>query len=338
MAQVLLLSLASKCDDGSDYNRGAFSRLQDSARIDIFGHHCLTDYPSAADLILFAELYGAGPYFESVRSHPFVKQFREKCFLFCANDLIIPFLPGVYASIDQRWSSSRTRSGFYLGISENEFVEFSPPADDLKYLYSFIGNTDTAPVRRDLSRLSHPRSFFMDTSAEYPDVLHGRLSGDQIREYQRRYADICKASKFLHCPRGIGASSVRLFDAMCMGRVPVIVSDQWVPPVGPCWEKFSLRVPEREFATIPALMEDREDQFMEMAKLARAQWEEWFSPRVYFHRVVESCLDIKRRRRIPERFARFSVYIQFLRPFHFRHFLRTRYHAWQRKRQANQMS
>ena len=311
MAKVLLLSLAGICDDGSDYNRGAFLSLRHSASIDSFRQHHLTDDPDAADLILFAELYGAGPYFESVRSHSFVKRFREKCFLFCSNDFVIPLLPGVYASIERRWSSVRTRSGSYLGVFENEFVELTPPADNLKYLCSFVGNAETARVRRELCKLSHPRSLFLDTSAEYPDFLHKRLTENQVRDYQRRYADICKASKFILCPRGMGASSVRLFDTMRMGRVPLILSDQWVPPVGPCWEKFSLRVPEREVATIPTLVEDLEDQFVEMAKLARTQWEEWFSERVYFHRVVESCLDIKRRRRIPERFARFSVYIQF---------------------------
>ncbi|MEP7014315.1 MAG: exostosin family protein [Verrucomicrobiota bacterium] len=335
MAKVLLLSTADKCDDGSDYNRGAFLKLQQSASIDIFHDHQLTDDPESADLILFAELYGAGDYFDSVKQHPLVKKFREKCFLFCSNDFVIPLLPGIYASIERRWSSARTRSGFYLGVFENEFVEFAPPTNDLKYLYSFIGNCDTAPIRRKLGRLVHPRSLYVDTSAEYPDFLYNKLTADQKRAYSFRYTEICKASKFILCPRGFGASSVRLFDAMRMGRVPVILSDQWVPPAGPKWEKFSLRLPEREFTSVPELLERHEPSFIEMAKLARAQWEEWFSEGVCFHRVVEWCLDIKTHRHIPERVARFSVYIQFLRPFHFRHFLRTKYRAWQKKRRAD---
>jgi len=115
--------------------------------------------------------------------------------------------------------------------------------------------------------------------------------------------------------------------------VPVILSDEWLEPQGPCWEKFSLRVPEADVALIPALLEERETAAVEMGLLARAQWEEWYSERVCFHRVIEWCLDIKRRRRIPESWARFFPYIQYLRPFHFRHLLRTKYRAWQgRKR------
>jgi len=158
MAQVLLLSVAP--ESGGPYNRGAFRKLIESARLDRFRKHSLTDDPSAADLILFAELYGAGAYFQSVPRHPFVDRFGEKCFLFCSNDFIIPFLPGIYASIERRWSSRRTRSGFYLAVSENEFVEFTPPGDEMPYLYSFLGTVNTAPVRRQLASLSHRRSFF----------------------------------------------------------------------------------------------------------------------------------------------------------------------------------
>jgi len=164
-----------------------------------------------------------------------------------------------------------------------------------------------------------------------PTEPRPHLDAAAMREYWRRYAEICKASKFILCPRGMGASSVRLFDAMRMGRVPVILSDQWVSPEGPCWDKFTLRVREADFDRIPALLEQLEPKAVEMGMLAYAQWEEWFSPAVCFHHVVEWCLDITKHRRIPESLARFIPFIQYLRPFHFRHLLRTKYHAWRKR-------
>jgi len=116
-----------------------------------------------------------------------------------------------------------------------------------------------------------------------------------------------------------------------MGRVPVILSDQWVEPEGPCRDKFSLRVREADYAQISALLERYESKAVEMGMLARAQWEEWFSEPVCFHRVVEWCLQIKRDRRIPEKIARFIPFIQYLRPFYFRHLLRTKYQALQQR-------
>jgi hypothetical protein len=329
MAQALLLSAASTKDE-NDYNCGAFRKLRESAMIDRFRVHALTNDPVTADVILFAELYGAGPYFEAVRKHPFVKRFREKCFLFCSNDFVIPFLPGVYASIEKRWSSARACSGFYLGVSENEFVMLTPSADDLPYLYSFVGAVDNAPIRRDLQSLTHPRSVFHDTSEDYQRALYKKFSAQEEREYWQRYATTSKASKFILCPRGRGVSSVRLFDAMRMGRVPVILSDDWVEPVGPRWDQFSIRVSEGDFARIPELLEAREAQASHMGRLARAEWEEWFSERVCFHRVIDSCLQIRERRRLPEGLAHFVPFIQYLRPFHFRHLLRTRFQAWKK--------
>jgi hypothetical protein len=333
MARVLLLS-AARTEDENDYNRGAFRKLRESAVSNTFRVHALTSDAGAADVILFAELYGAGPYFEAVRRHPFVKKFREKCFLFSSNGFVIPFLPGVYASIEKRWASPRTVSGFYLGVSENEFFTLTPPREDLPYLYSFVGAVDNAPVRRSLQTLTHPRSFFRDTSKDFQRALHNEFSAEEGRDYRRRYANAIQASKFILCPRGLGVSSVRLFDAMRMARVPVILSDEWVEPIGPCWENFSIRIPEKDFALVPKLLEAREAQALEMGRLARAQWEEWFAEPVCFHRVVEWCLFIKQRRQLPEKWARFLPYIQYLRPFHFRHLLRTRYQAWKKSAAA----
>ena len=47
------------------------------------------------------------------------------------------------------------------------------------------------------------------------------------------------------CPRGWGSSSIRLFEVMEMGRVPVIISDAWVNEA-PKWADFSVRVSEAD--------------------------------------------------------------------------------------------
>lgn len=330
MARVFLLSVAS-ARDAADFNRGAYRGLIRSAQVDAFRIHSLTDDPAAADLILFAELHGAGPYFEKVRKHPLVRHYREKCFLFSSTPCAIPFLPGVYTSIERRWATDRTRAGSYLGVSENEFVAFSEPADDLPWLYSFLGSTATAPVRRRLRGLAHPRGFFQDTASDQTGVLRGELDATEMRAYWRRYAESIRASKFVLCPRGLSPSSVRLFDVMRMGRVPVILSDQWVEPSGPAWDQFSIRIGESELERILPILEEREGEAVAMGWRARAAWDDWFAERACFHRVVEWCLEIKTLRRLPEKWAHLPPYLQYLRPFHFRHRLRTRYHCLRRK-------
>lgn len=108
-----------------------------------------------------------------------------------------------------------------------------------------------------------------------------------------------------------------------MGRVPVVISDEWVEPTGPDWQGCSIRVAERAIADIPRLLEEREGEALAMGNLAREQWQRWFSDEVAFHRVVDWCLQIRDRRRWPEAIARWPAYLQLLRPFHLKWALRS---------------
>ena len=116
---------------------------------------------------------------------------------------------------------------------------------------------------------------------------------------------------------------MRLFETMRAGRPPVILADDWVPPDGPAWERFSVRVREEDYRSIPARREALEPEAAAMGRQARQAWEEWFSPAVIFHRVTEDCLSIARTpRRLPEPLASWAAWTQFARPSHVRHWLR----------------
>ena len=322
MARVFLLS-AAPADQRSDYNLAALRTLEASAGMDVFAVHGLTEDAEVADIILFAELDGAGIHFKEVRRHPLVKRYREKCFIFCSKAFAIPFLPGIYASVGKRWASRRTQGGFHVRQLQNEFSSFSPLTNDLPHLFSFIGSTATAPVRRELASIRHPRFFFRDTTEEFDRVLYNRATLPERRDYHRQFVEVTKASKFVLCPRGLGAATIRLMETMRMGRVPVIISDEWVEPSGPPWDQFSLRVAERAVSDIPRLLEARESEAVEMGMRAREEWQRWFSDEVAFHRVVEWCLEIRALRRLPEAIERLPAYLQLLRPFHLKWTLRT---------------
>jgi exostosin family protein len=324
MARVLLLS-ATPEDDQTDFNLAPLQEALKCAELDRFHLHSLTANPETADLIVFVEFYGSGWYFRRVRRHPLVRRYREKCFLFSANPLVIPLLPGVYTGVEKRWASERTRPGFYFGRSTNKFTDHTPPAHDLPFLFSFMGSVRNADVRARLLTLSHPRSVFQNTTADFDRILRKKMDRFEALDYERRYAELIKATKFVLCPRGVSASSIRLFETMRMGRVPVILSDGWVPPAGPRWDKFSLRVRERDFTRVPALLEKREPEAVNMGSLARTEWERWFSEEVLFHQLVELCLDIRAKRKLPESWSRWAAYSQFLEPFHFRRVLGTIY-------------
>jgi hypothetical protein len=188
-----------------------------------------------------------------------------------------------------------------------------------------MGSVRNARVRAKLATLRHRRSFFQNTTGDFGRVLNRTMNRRERLDYHRRYAELMKATKFVLCPRGVSASSIRLFETMRMGRVPVILSDGWIRRVGPQWDEFSLRVLERDFARVPALLERFEGEAVTMGSLARKEWERWFSEEVLFHQLVELCLDIRAKRKLPEILSRWPAYLQFLEPFHFRRVVGTIY-------------
>jgi hypothetical protein len=327
--KVHLLTAFAETEAGTSLGSSSYRKLTDCQREDRFKVHSLTDDPEEADIILFAENdHGVGVLGTAVRRHPFVKIYREKCFLYNASDTPLPFLPGVYASIERHWyQSDRVRSGHYLSSHITVPPLISLSNRDL--LFSFVGAGKNSSVRQRVLQLRHSRGLCEDTSAQALKVWH---EGEKaVAQFTRSYAQVLARSRFSLCPRGIGASSMRLFESMRAGCVPVIISDAWMPPTGPDWSSFSIRVPETNIEDIPMILEAADSDGRAMGERARLAWEHWFSDAVSFHRVVQWCIEIRQARRVSERFnpRRFAVSAQLLRPLHVRRLLRE---TWNRVR------
>lgn len=318
MATVHLLSAAPV--DPERYPK-AFVDLEQllaCAGSDRFGIHELTDSPLDADLIIFVEVSGnAGYYFEKVRRHPVYRRFMDKSYLFCSTDRFVPFLPGVYACVERAWNwRAWTRSGHYLGVREEGHLRYRPDAGPPRFLFSFVGSTATHPVRGRLVALRDRDALLIDSGGESRPMMGHDPHAPVLEERQKRYADSIRDSAFVLSPRGGGASSFRLFETMMLGRAPVIIADAWVPPDGPDWDSFSVRVREADVDLIPGILHDLAPQADAMGRAARTAWVDWFSETASFHRIVEWCLDLAAwapARRTPRRYA---PNLQLLRPYH----------------------
>jgi hypothetical protein len=321
MAHVLLTSAAPENDSTWPYPYDELERMEASADADAFGCHHLTDDPDRADIILFVENADPIRHYFRLRGNAHFRRFPDKCFLFSRYDFPVPLLPGVYPSIPKRWhNKKRTRSGPYLNAFDDNFLYAPGGHQSDRYLYSFVGQKTTHSLRQQIFDLDHPRQFVFDTSDFWP---YADLDTDAKNELEERYVRAFHQSRFILCPRGRGASSIRLYETLRMGRVPVIISDQWVPPDGPDWDAFSIRVDESNIFAIPSLLETYADRAAVMGMKARMVWETWFSKEATFHRVVEWCIEIQRERRFPEWLSRYRVLPQLARPLYFRALLRT---------------
>lgn len=314
MAKVLLASLAPEDDPTWPFPYDPLNHMRESAAADVFGVHQTTDNPDEADLILFIENCDPIRHYFEARNHPYFKAHRERCFMYSREDWPVPFLPGIYTSLSKKWyDPTRMRAGMYLRVLEDGFITYRPDFEERDYLYSFIGKTNTHPTRPEIMGLNHPRQYLMDTTPLWP---YGDLSDAERKEMEDRYVEVGLRSKFILCPRGIGTSSIRLFESLRMGRAPVILADDWVEPDGPDWDSFSIRIPERDVTRIPEILESHEPRAEVLGLRARQAWVQWFSKQALFHRSVEWCLSIMRARRKPERHVPLSVVPQLMRPTH----------------------
>lgn len=293
--------------------------LRESAAVDPFQKHRLTDDPAEADLILFAEShYAEDPYSLQVLLHPLYRRYPGKCFLYHDSDFALPLMRGVYPSILRRdYQPDRCRAGAYIArIIRNSAIRHEPGTAGGKWLYTFFGENNS-PVRAKLLAREHPRGMVRDTTGHR---LWEVEPGAKLEAFTGAYAQAILDSRFVLCPAGIGPSSYRLFETMEMGRVPVILSDEWVAPQGPRWSDFSLHLPESCLPDLESILAGHVPGQPGMARLAREEWLRWFDKPVCFHHLVESCLTLKNNPAGPFSFSRACAGLA--RQAHRRNFLR----------------
>lgn len=313
MSKVLLTSVVDGLLPAGHENLRPLEVLRACAAVDRLGRHTLVDDPRDADVILFVEQRGPGLYQAPLWRHPLVRAHRDRCFVFCAIDSVVPFLPGIYPSLPRhRYSRARHRGGHYLQGLFRPNPGLLPMPAPPPLLYSFRGRFATHRIRPRLARLHHPRGLVLDTGGQMDGRAHGKLFMGYGQDDVDAFYALIRDSAFILAPRGYGASSMRLFEAMQVGRAPVIIGDAWVPPEGPDWDAFSVRVPERDVATLPARLEALEPRAEAMGQAARAAWEAFFAEDVTFQRVVDACLGIARERRFTEPLERVGAYLRLL--------------------------
>lgn len=304
MAQVYVTSTVPPYDPARSSAYGDTERFLRAVASDAYREHHLAQHPDQADIILF--IGSQRPDMADIKHAPLARRHREKTFVFHMGDKIVPHLPGVYTCLERQWhQKSRTRAGHYTQVGEYEACIPSRRAQDATHLYTFLGRCATHPVRRQLLEISDPRGSILATDGG---------SDEAGPRSPRAYYDHLESGLFGLCPRGLGSSSFRLFECMRMGRAPVVISDSWVPPEGPKWDEFSLRVPEAQVPQLPGYLREMSPRAVDMGERALSAYKAWFSKEATFHRVVNWCLSIRSSRRLPEAVLSLGVQFRMLAP------------------------
>ena len=285
----------------SDWARGQWRALAETWQQ--AGHVELVSSMDEADTILITLADCKAPYPDTIASVARSGAYAEhpdKSFVFDTQDTPLGLYPGLYCSLRRlMFSASRHRTSCYMQ-SFNEFIGFAEAgaAPDFRYLFTFQGNL-TSKTRGQLFAANYGRD---DVLIERTQPFWTDTGGH--RAFKQQYALKILQSRYVLCPRGIGTSTFRLFETMQSGRVPVILSDAWVPPADIDWNAFSLRVPERDIGRLPEICHEALPRWDGMAAEARRVWQEWFSPAGMGKLVRSSIEDIRRTRHFGEGFYR----------------------------------
>lgn len=242
-----------------------------------------------ADLILFP----VPPWPDGRQPERLRLEMLDRLFLFAQGDTALTWAPGMFANARGPDLPRGVAGALYahpeqvasgqLGKLLDGVVDSTPTA-----LWSFYGSSVTNPELR-LRILG-----LADDEAETCDTTNWSTKSDLDQALAREeFAAAIGRSAFVLCPAGFGPSSHRIFETMRAGRVPVILADQWVPPLGVDWTRCCVRVQESEVARIPELLRTLADGAPEMGAAARATWEMAFAPQTWLRSLVRNAAELR---------------------------------------------
>lgn len=255
---------------------------------DSVNQHSICASPEESDAIVFVENTQFDDLmFKRLREHKLTKAHLEKVFMYNEMDRPWDVLPGVYTCMTRKHMNALRHRPFpYLSTPNPCISDIHMQPSTRRWLFSFMGAMSHA-CRRDIMRLKDDQAYLKDTS----EFNVWNTSDQELGVRAKDYASVLSGSEFVLCPRGIGTSSIRLYETLEAGRAPVIISDQWSAPEGTDW-RFALQVQERQISTLPGLLKSLQSEALERGAAAREAWLASYSPSSLFNSLGDAISSI----------------------------------------------
>jgi hypothetical protein len=130
-----------------------------------------------------------------------------------------------------------------IPISFTTFLEFEEKNKDI--LFSFVGSYTTHPIRKRMrNRIVGDNIIYRSSYHIDPDTFNNKINNKETEE--KEYKDIMERSRFCLCPRGSSPSSVRFWESLQAGVIPILISDYWSLPEWD-WNNTIIKLSEKEF-------------------------------------------------------------------------------------------
>lgn len=138
------------------------------------------------------------------------------------------------------------------------------PAPDKGIFYSFVGTPKSHPIREEILKMQHPQDCVMISRSEWHFMralqeLYGTApttSKEEEEQAALEYKSLLSRSRFSLCPRGTGASTVRFWESLQAGAIPVVIADDMMLPSSADveWDECIVRLPEKSLPSLVTVL------------------------------------------------------------------------------------
>jgi hypothetical protein len=133
----------------------------------------------------------------------------------------------------------------------------------------------------------------VDTRFIVRDSFFNQIHADP-KETRREYLENLQNADFTLAPKGDPNTSTRFFEALSLGRIPILIDTETVLPLEKeiDYDSFILRVPHTEMHTLPGRILDlyeslSDDEFIRMQARARDAFVNYLQREPFFNRAFE---------------------------------------------------
>lgn len=215
---------------------------------------------------------------------------QENKFVFSLSfaDQPLGVLPGIYSSLESRNFDPALHLSWPHLEAPNRDIENTPlvSPEQASRLFTFSGSCSHR-LRRKLF------SIYDIGMHDNWKILEVKRWYDHTENEQKSYIDDILDSRFVLCPRGIASYSHRIFETILLGRVPVVIADDWVPFSFPEQDYF-VRIPEAEVGNITPYLEQALEKYdIYFANLQKVK-ANWFAQQTRYCKVVAHFLEFHR--------------------------------------------
>ena len=251
----------------------------------------LADNRQDADLLVFpyylehlTEWTTINGMWRFIQQLPAYKERESDHLFFSDHDIAAPYHTTAWwfrTSLDAAMRDPNSISLCYQTADLSEYLHFD--TDKLCYHASFIGYLGHRKQRIPLLAgfTDQPGlSLFIETN----DSFHGHLSAPQQQQRRHYFLEICARSLCVICPSGEGSNSIRFFETLSLGRLPILVSNTPLPFEDTIpYHRFVLRIAPQQAHNAGQILRDwllsmPDQELVIRCREARTTWERWFSP------------------------------------------------------------